>query len=60
MHLLGEHRRFEWFTQDEVRMTVIQTLLVVRVLNNGRALDKGLQDSCLFLVIQLLQTIDGK
>ena len=30
--LLASLQRFEWFTQDEVRMTVIQTLKVVRVL----------------------------
>jgi hypothetical protein len=30
--LLAALQRFEWFTQDEVRMTVIQTLEVVRVL----------------------------
>jgi hypothetical protein len=30
--LLAALQRFEWFAQDEVRMTVIQTLKVVRVL----------------------------
>jgi hypothetical protein len=30
--LLASLQRFEWFTQDEVRMTVIQTLEVARVL----------------------------